>query len=194
MIMDAKDILQKILDDKHIGVRKLATKTMIPESMFYNIKYGKSSSFSIKAVKAITKVYPEINENFLLGLSDEAYIDNIINSDNVDITNFSMSEFRAVNNLRQKDAAEYFGCQQSFLSNIENGKAKVPTSYIEKIKADGIYRLPEDNDKVEPAQSEPPKQDVLKYIAALEALLEYKDKEIEQLKDLLDQLQHSLKQ
>jgi transcriptional regulator with XRE-family HTH domain len=35
---------------------------------------------------------------------------------------FNIKEFRKLNNLTQTQIAEYFGCDQAFISQIENGK------------------------------------------------------------------------
>jgi transcriptional regulator with XRE-family HTH domain len=45
-------------------------------------------------------------------------------------------KFRRQNNFTQVQAAEYFGCDQSFISQIENGRSPVPFEYIDKILAD----------------------------------------------------------
>lgn len=50
--------------------------------------------------------------------------------------------FRKLNKLTQQQTAEYFGCLQSFISQIETGRCAVPDSFISKILADGIYQLP----------------------------------------------------
>lgn len=50
--------------------------------------------------------------------------------------------FRKLNKLTQQQAAEYFGCLQSFISQIETGRSIVPDSFISKILSDGIYQLP----------------------------------------------------
>jgi len=47
-----------------------------------------------------------------------------------------LKKFRKDNGLKQSDVALYFACDQSFISQIENGKSKIPDSYISKILAD----------------------------------------------------------
>lgn len=44
--------------------------------------------------------------------------------------------FRKDNNLSQIEAAEYFGCNQSFISQIERGNRPIPETFIEKAKGD----------------------------------------------------------
>ncbi|WP_373176840.1 helix-turn-helix domain-containing protein [Bacteroides uniformis] len=44
--------------------------------------------------------------------------------------------FRKDNKLSQIKAAEYFGCNQSFISQIERGNRPVPEAFIEKAKGD----------------------------------------------------------
>lgn len=62
---------------------------------------------------------------------------------------FDLKLFRKINNLSQEDAAEYFGCKQPFISQIERGERTVPDSYISKIRTDRLYDLiPEENNSV----------------------------------------------
>ncbi len=56
--------------------------------------------------------------------------------------------FRKLNKLTQQQAAEYFGCLQSFISQIETGRSAVPDSFISKILEDGIYELPANMSRV----------------------------------------------
>lgn len=58
---------------------------------------------------------------------------------------FDFKLFRSINNLRQSDAAEYFGCTQAFISRIERGLSPVPNSFITKIESDGRYKIPDIN-------------------------------------------------
>ncbi len=44
--------------------------------------------------------------------------------------------FRTKNKFTQLDTASYFGCTQSFISQIEKGERPIPEDYISKIKAD----------------------------------------------------------
>ena len=44
--------------------------------------------------------------------------------------------FRKDNKLSQIKAAEYFGCNQSFMSQIERGNRPIPEAFIEKAKGD----------------------------------------------------------
>lgn len=41
-------------------------------------------------------------------------------------------EFRRMNNLTQKDAADFFGCTQGFISQIEKGFRPIPLEFISK--------------------------------------------------------------
>lgn len=41
-------------------------------------------------------------------------------------------EFRKANNLTQKDAADFFGCTQGFISQIEKGFRPIPLEFISK--------------------------------------------------------------
>lgn len=47
-----------------------------------------------------------------------------------------LKRFRKENNLTQIGAAEYFGCTQGFISQIERGERPIPDSFIEKAKSD----------------------------------------------------------
>lgn len=49
--------------------------------------------------------------------------------------------FRTVNKLTQIQLAEYLGIPQAFISQIERGTRSLPEEYINKIKADGIYKI-----------------------------------------------------
>lgn len=49
---------------------------------------------------------------------------------------FDFKKFRKDNKMSQKDAANYFGVGQSFISMIETGVCKVPKEFISKISAD----------------------------------------------------------
>ena len=49
--------------------------------------------------------------------------------------------FRKQNGLSQVQAADYFHCDQSFISQIENGKSKVPDDFIIKILQDSSLNL-----------------------------------------------------
>lgn len=42
-------------------------------------------------------------------------------------------EFRLLNKLTQKDIAQYLGCTQGFISQIEKGLCAIPPSFITKI-------------------------------------------------------------
>ena len=54
---------------------------------------------------------------------------------------FDFREFRKENNFTQKQAAEYFGCEQSFISLIETGRSKIPQEFISKILADPALKF-----------------------------------------------------
>ena len=58
---------------------------------------------------------------------------------------FDFKLFRKINNLKQSEAAEYFGCTQAFISRIERGISPVPNSFITKIESDGRYKMPDMN-------------------------------------------------
>jgi len=45
-------------------------------------------------------------------------------------------KIRIENNFSQEDFANYFGCKQSFISQIERGIRTIPDEYISKLKAD----------------------------------------------------------
>ena len=47
-----------------------------------------------------------------------------------------MREFRRANKMTQQELADYFGVVQGFISNMENGREKVPDKYISKILGD----------------------------------------------------------
>lgn len=111
--------------------------------------------------------------------------------------------FRKLNNLTQQQAAEYFGCLQSFISQIETGRSVVPDSFISKILEDGIYELPTNMSKTsETVQSdekssqstkkEKSSSESQKYVEALESLISYKDKEIAQLSAMVVELKSKI--
>ena len=60
--------------------------------------------------------------------------------------------FREDNKLTQIKAAAYFGCKQSFISQIESGYRPVPDTFIRKvlsdISMDGTHMTPEENESV----------------------------------------------
>ena len=45
-------------------------------------------------------------------------------------------EFRRANKMTQQELADYFGVVQGVISNMENGREKVPDKYISKILGD----------------------------------------------------------
>lgn len=49
-----------------------------------------------------------------------------------------LKKFRSDNKMTQIQAATYFGCDQSFISQIENGKSKIPDEFITKLLADQL--------------------------------------------------------
>lgn len=49
---------------------------------------------------------------------------------------FDFKEFRKANKITQTEAAVYFECHQSFISQIEKGDRLIPQSWIDKIMAD----------------------------------------------------------
>lgn len=53
------------------------------------------------------------------------------------LEDFDFKAFRKRKEMTQKEAAEYFGCDQSFISQIETGKSEIPRSFMSKIRADG---------------------------------------------------------
>lgn len=59
---------------------------------------------------------------------------------------YDLKLFRDKNGLSQKDAAEYFGCTQSFISQIERKDRPLPGDYISKAKADKnlLWNFPEE--------------------------------------------------
>lgn len=58
--------------------------------------------------------------------------------------------FREDNKLTQVKAAAYFGCKQSFISQIESGYRPVPDAFISKvlsdISMDGTHMTPDENE------------------------------------------------
>ena len=58
--------------------------------------------------------------------------------------------FREDNKLTQVKAAAYFGCKQSFISQIESGYRPVPDTFISKvlsdISMDGTHMTPDENE------------------------------------------------
>lgn len=87
-------------------------------------------------VERVCELDARINIQWLYNLN----IDNMLYNEQTSLANFK--DFRRINNLTQQQAADYFGCLQSFISQIETGRSAVPESFISKILADGIYVLP----------------------------------------------------
>ena len=56
---------------------------------------------------------------------------------------FDLKEFRDLNNLSQLDTADYFGCTQGFISQIERKKRPLPDDYISKAFGDESKLIPE---------------------------------------------------
>lgn len=54
---------------------------------------------------------------------------------------FDLKTFRRQNKLTQIDAANLFGCAQSFISQIEKGKRPIPDDFISIIKANKKYKI-----------------------------------------------------
>ena len=185
--MDAKGILKAILDDKMISVRKLAQLLGTQVANLYNIRYGRVKTFPKELVKSIKKVYPDYSERFLVGLSDDMYEQEGTIED--DYEEFNLKEFRKLNNLTQKDLAQIFSTQQSVISNIELGHLPMPKEYTNIIKQDAKYKLPQNKLKNEVTGI----VEKNNYVEALELLLEHKNKEIENLNKLINQLKDTIK-
>lgn len=49
---------------------------------------------------------------------------------------FDIKEFRRSNKMTQQELADYLGIGQAYISNMENGRDKVPDKYIRKILDD----------------------------------------------------------
>ncbi len=49
---------------------------------------------------------------------------------------FDIKEFRRANKMTQQELADYLGIGQAYVSNMENGRDKVPDKYIRKILDD----------------------------------------------------------
>lgn len=60
---------------------------------------------------------------------------------------FDFKAFRKANKMTQKEASEYFGCNQSFISHIERGENNVPEAFISKILADSSIIKPDYTDE-----------------------------------------------
>ena len=56
---------------------------------------------------------------------------------------FDLKKFRKDNKLTQDQLANYLGCKQAFISQIERGEGTIPDRFISKIKVDGIYKISE---------------------------------------------------
>lgn len=102
---------------------------------------------------------------------------------------FNFKGFRKANNLTQKQAAEYFQCEQAFISQLESGKRPVPNDYISKIVKDNHYLMPEPVDIENPINKTKNKskmeqriQDLEDKVYLLNELLKAKNNEIENLK------------
>ena len=91
---------------------------------------------------------------------------------------FNLKGFRkANNNLTQNDLANYFNCNQAFISQIERGERSMPKEFIVKIKTDKKYILPDPLDV--PDLNNKPKNEQIMY----DDLLKEKDLRINELKD-----------
>lgn len=64
---------------------------------------------------------------------------------------FDLKLFRKINKLSQVNAAKYFGCDQSFISQIENNIRPIPDNYISLILADSNMII---NDEIYKAEAE----------------------------------------
>ena len=73
---------------------------------------------------------------------------------------FDLKEFRDLNNLSQLDTADYFGCTQGFISQIERKKRPLPDDYISKAIADESKLIPEKHAPPTPAESPPSATDM----------------------------------
>ena len=49
---------------------------------------------------------------------------------------FDFRRFRKDNGFTQESLAQYFGCTQAYISQIENNPARVPEEFITKIRED----------------------------------------------------------
>lgn len=58
---------------------------------------------------------------------------------------FDLKEFRRVNKLTQQKAAEYFECNQAFISQIEKGARPIPARFLEKVESDPNIIAPKEN-------------------------------------------------
>ena len=56
----------------------------------------------------------------------------------------NLKRVRLANSMTQKETAEYFGCKQSFISQIENSNRKLPDEYINKLISDPQITIPEE--------------------------------------------------
>ena len=71
---------------------------------------------------------------------------------------FDLKRFRQVKKITQVQAAKFFGCNQSFISDIERGRSKMPEDYIKKLiihygndNVEAHYATPESIWKSSPA-------------------------------------------
>lgn len=94
--------------------------------------------------------------------------------------------FRKDNNLSQSNAAKLFGCDQSFISQIETGRSKIPDEYISKILANP--RLNKDSIvEIEDVSTDSDRIDtLLKIVGRQTDMLKIKDLQIEKLIALLE--------
>lgn len=95
--------------------------------------------------------------------------------------------FRKQNGLNQVQAANYFSCDQSFISQIENGKSKIPDDFIVKILNDNTIIKDalvevESNDEVESARNRQLIEIINKQIESIKT----KDEQINRLISLLE--------
>jgi transcriptional regulator with XRE-family HTH domain len=92
---------------------------------------------------------------------------------------FDLKQFRKVNKLSQVNAAKYFNCDQSFISQIENNLRPIPDSYISAILADSNMII---NDEIYKAENN----------TATCKLCEQKDKTIRALEIAIASLQENI--
>ncbi len=95
--------------------------------------------------------------------------------------------FRKQNGLNQVQAANYFSCDQSFISQIENGKSKVPDDFIAKILQDNSIRKDalievESKDEIESQRN----KQLIEIINIQVESLKTKDEQINRLITLLE--------
>ena len=96
---------------------------------------------------------------------------------------FDLKEFRVLNNLSQLEAADYFGCTQGFISQIERNIRPIPDNYMSKAIADKTKVIPLKEDPIIQKQ-EAQCLECIKLMAQIECMSQTIKRHEEEIKSL----------